>query len=351
MSWTMEQMGLMPRHLSTEIRTPREFVLISNIEDTVGELMTYVQRRSSLVDRILTSKMFRKDAAAALGVTSELTDSDLRILLTYLARDKQVLTYDGNVIKIAAPDESPDSVSKEDRAIASLKSLMSEINEQISLLKIRIVALGEQSLKAIESKNRSLALTALRSKKAAETVLAMRTNTLFQLEDVYQNIEQASDQVTMIRVMRGSAEVLRSLNAKVGSTQDVEDTLDSLRHEMGQVEDVGTAISHPGQDNGDVDEDKVDEELDALMCESRKAEEEKATEQTMRRLASVQVPSCSDHITPDVIEDPQQTTTTETQVFSRGYDIGDLDHKSLDSPLDGERDCRNRQRNKTWERS
>lgn len=228
---------------------------------------------------------------------------------------------------------------------------MSEINEQISLLKIRIVALGEQSLKAIESKNRSLALTALRSKKAAETVLAMRTNTLFQLEDVYQNIEQASDQVTMIRVMRGSAEVLRSLNAKVGSTQDVEDTLDSLRHEMGQVEDVGTAISHPGQDNGDVDEDKVDEELDALMCESRKAEEEKATEQTMRRLASVQVPSCSDHITPDVIEDPQQTTTTETQVFSRGYDIGDLDHKSLDSPLDGERDCRNRQRNKTWERS
>lgn len=32
MSWTMEQMGLMPRYLSTEIRTPREFVLISNIE-------------------------------------------------------------------------------------------------------------------------------------------------------------------------------------------------------------------------------------------------------------------------------------------------------------------------------
>ncbi|KAL9015370.1 MAG: hypothetical protein Q9173_000014 [Seirophora scorigena] len=320
-------------------------------QDTVGELMTFVQRRSSQVDRILTTKMFRKDAAAALGVTSELTDSDLRILLTYLARDKQVLAYEGNVIKIAAPDESPASVSKEDREIASLKSLMSEINEQISLLEIRIVALGEQSLKAIESKNHSLALTALRSKKAAKTVLARRTNTLFQLEDIYHNIEQASDQLTMIRVMRGSSEVLRSLNAKVGSTQDVEDSLDGLMHEMGQVEDVGTAISHPGQDNNDVDEDEVDEELDALTCGSRKAEEEKATEQTMRRLASVQVPSCSDHITPDEIEDPRQTTTTEAQVSSRGYDIGDLDHMSLDSPLDGERECPNRQRNEIWERS
>ncbi|KAL8656179.1 MAG: hypothetical protein Q9210_000431 [Variospora velana] len=297
--------------------------------------------------------MFRKDSAAALGFASELTDSDFRILLTYLARDKQVLAYDGNVIKIAAPYESPGSVSKEDREIASLKSLMSEVSEQMSLLEIRIVALREQTQKAVETKNRSSALAAIRSKKAAEAVLARRADTLFQLEEIYQNIEKASDQLTMVHVMRGSFEVLRGLNAKVGRSHVVEDVLEGLKNEMGRVNDVGTLISQPGQETNSVDEHAVDEELDALMRESRKAEEEKSTEQTMRRLATVQLPSRSNDITANKTEDLRQTTTTEAQGSSLRYDIGALECMSLGSPADGERDRPKRQRNEntTWERS
>lgn len=194
------------------------------------------------------------------------------------------------MVKLAAPNEIPLPISKEDREIASLKSLVYDIKEQIGSLETRITALTERSQKAVELKNRSSALAALRSKKAAETALARRNDTLFQLEEICGKIEQASDQITMIQAMKGSTEVLRGLNARVGSTQDVEDALYSLKEEMGKVEDVSTTVNQVVQEANAVDEDEVDEELEALMRERQKGEEEKAAEETKRKLANLQAP-------------------------------------------------------------
>ena len=64
------------------------------------------------------------------------------------------------------------------------------------------------------------ALAALRSKKLNETALAQRTETLSQLEEVYSKVEQAADQVAIVRVMEASAGVLRNLHAEVGGVED-----------------------------------------------------------------------------------------------------------------------------------
>lgn len=167
---------------------------------------------------------------------------------------------------------------------------MYDISEQIASLETRITALREQSQKAVAHKNRSSALAALRSKKMAESALARRNDTLFQLEEIYGKIEQASDNITLVQAMKGSTEVLRGLNARVGSTQDVEDALNSLKEEMGNVEDVSTTINQVGQETNTVDEDEVDVELDTLMRERIEGEEEKAAEETKRRLANLHTP-------------------------------------------------------------
>ena len=184
-------------------------------------------------------------------------------------------------------------ISKEDRAVVSLKSLMNDINEQIQSLETRIAACIENSRNAVEMKNRSSALAALRSKRSAESALSRRVETLFQLEEIYGKIEQASDQITMLRVMRGSTDVLRKLNAEVGSAEDVEDVLDGLKEEMGTVEDIGTAINQAGQETSAINEDEVDEELDALMRQSHSAQEEKAVEETKQRLADLEIAEAS----------------------------------------------------------
>ena len=180
-------------------------------------------------------------------------------------------------------------ISKEDRAIASLKSLIKDIETQVRALEAHIADSREKSRRAVESRNRPSALAALRSKRSAESVMAQRMDTLFQLEQVLSSIQQASDQIAMVRVMNDSAGVLRGLNAKVGSANDVEDAVENLKEEMGKVEDITSVISEAGQEVNVADESDIDEEFDALLRQKEAAEEEKATESTKQKLATLEI--------------------------------------------------------------
>ena len=192
------------------------------------------------------------------------------------------------VIRITRSTEFVSPITTEDRTIASLKSLIEDVGQQVRALEAQIANSKEKSRKAVESKNRPSALAALRSKKSAESILAQRVDTLFQLEQVLGSIQQATDQVTMVRVMKDSAGVLRGLNAQVGTAEDVEDALESLKEEMGKVDDVGSAVAEAGQEVNVADETEIDEELDSLLRQKEEAEEEEAMEKTKQKLAELQ---------------------------------------------------------------
>lgn len=70
---------------------------LSRPQEVADSMITYFQKRSSQVDRILSRAVFGREVAAVLGLTNELSNSDVTILLKYLARDKQVLAYDKDV--------------------------------------------------------------------------------------------------------------------------------------------------------------------------------------------------------------------------------------------------------------
>ena len=53
--------------------------------------------RTNLVDRIYPRQMFAKEASQALELQSDLMDSDLGVLLKFLARDKGLVVYDDQV--------------------------------------------------------------------------------------------------------------------------------------------------------------------------------------------------------------------------------------------------------------
>lgn len=109
-------------------------------------------------------------------------------------------------------------------------------------------------------------------------------------------IDQAATQVEMVRVMQASASVLRQLHAEIGSVERVQDVVEALREEMGNVDEVGRVI---GQDAvGAVDEEEVEREFRALErgerervveVERRERErrEEVEAEETRRRLAAL----------------------------------------------------------------
>jgi len=194
-------------------------------------------------------------------------------------------------VKFGSPDEHLTHISAEDKTIASLKTIITDLNVQITALDARINTLSEKAQNAVKAKNRITALAALKSKKAAETTLAQRYDTLSQLEGVYGKIEQASDQVAVIRVMEASTGVLQSLHAQVGGVERVEDVVESLRIQMSKVDEIGQVMEEAGRGEAVVDDDAVDE---------------REAEQTRQRLAELDAAKKQSSITDGSAEKPEQ---------------------------------------------
>jgi len=162
--------------------------------------------------------------------------------------------------------------------------LISNLTKQVANLEEKIAQLNDAAKTALSNKNRVSALSALRSKKLAEHNLKRRSDTLAQLEEIYTKIEQAADQVEIVRVMEASTDVLRGLHAQVGGVERVEDIVEGLREEMSKVDEIGSIINEAGPV---IDEGEIDEELEAIESQERQAKEEKEAEETRRRLAEL----------------------------------------------------------------
>lgn len=207
-----------------------------------------------------------------------LSSTDMSILVTYLSRDKPILSADNRTIKLKAPDEAtPSPITEQDTGIASLRTLITTMNSQVDALTNRVTQLNADVREAVARKNTIQAKKALRSKKLAESTLVERTATLSNLEEVFMQIEQAADQVSIVRVMESSSAVLKSLHSEVGGVEGVEGVVERLKEEMEKVDEVGAIINEAGA--GKVDENEVEDELAELeRVEREKVEQRERAE-------------------------------------------------------------------------
>ncbi|EHL01582.1 putative Vacuolar-sorting protein SNF7 [Glarea lozoyensis 74030] len=226
-------------------------------------------------------------------------------LLTYLQetepqfrKDKGLVVYDDEIVKLKAPGVT-DEITQEDSTIVSLRTLIRDLRIQTKNLTQKVDELTVTAKEAVTRKNRVGALAALRSKKLAESTLEKRHATLSQLEEVFVKIEQAADQVELIRVMEASTRVLTGLNKEVGGVERVDDVVDNLREQMSQVDEVGNVIAEVGRDDIVVDETEVDDELEAMETQEkakveakeqkeREEKEKKEAEETKRKLDALE---------------------------------------------------------------
>ncbi|KAI1740192.1 Snf7-domain-containing protein [Xylaria scruposa] len=291
--WALRQVGLtggpgdsMPKG---------QMVVLQNLEVAAKAFADATTDRTAPFERIFSRTHFRRTFEASLIRGQKLSDADFDVLVKFLSRDKEVLVADGNTIRIRDPSEktNTNAISQEDSAIASLKELIEDLTRQTEVLGKRVDELNVAAMDAVRRKNRVSALAALKSKKMTENTLAARHATLNQLEEVAAKIQQAADNVQLVRVMESSTGVLRSLNAQVGGADRVDAVLDDLREQMGEVDEVGNVIAEVG---AVVDEGEVDDEFEALLAEEHMKEEEaervmkeaKEAEETRRKLAELE---------------------------------------------------------------
>lgn len=158
------------------------------------------------------------------------------------------------------------------------------------MLTARTATLADEAKMAIKKRNRPLALRVLRSKKMTEDNLMQRLETLSTLEGISAKIEQASDQIAVVRAIKNSTGVLRSLNQQVGKIETVEDTMEELQREMKSVDQVSEIFEDARRDTS-VDDYSIDEELEDLAQQVRVDEERKEAQETQEKLSTIEVPS------------------------------------------------------------
>ena len=251
-------------------------VVMENLEGVGKEVTKRTEGIRGRVERIFSREAFGEAYGNVVGKDHMLSAVDMELLLKFLERDKGVLSYDGQTVKLKAPNEkTPSPITAEDTTIASLKTLIKDLEIQTEVLTKKVDELAATAKDAVARKNRVSALAVLRSKKLAETTLTKRHATLAQLEEVFSKIEQAADQVELVSIMEASTRVLTGLNEEVGGVERVDDVVDQLREQMSQVDEVGNVIAEVGQGVDAAGEEEVGNELEAMEREEREKREEK----------------------------------------------------------------------------
>jgi charged multivesicular body protein 7 len=287
-TWTLRQLGVLGTAAANESLAVGTFVVVENVEAAASAVLKKISAtHKSNIDLIMSHKDFSDQFQFLLNDKQSLSAQDLRILLRHLSRDKHALTYNDSTIKFRSPTSTtpPDPITPEDVTIANIRSLIASTELQILTLNERIATLDTQSRAAVASKNRTAALSALRSKKLVDSTLARRTAALAQLEEVFTKIEAATDNVEIIKVMKNSATTLKSLNKQVGGVEAVEDVVDALKEEMTKVDEVSGVVNEVGADAAAVDEVEVDEEFEALERAEREKHEAAEREKLEKKKA------------------------------------------------------------------
>ncbi|RCI09005.1 hypothetical protein L249_4943 [Ophiocordyceps polyrhachis-furcata BCC 54312] len=262
-AWTLRQLGFTSAS-GDDVLPTGKYVLIENLEaatETLARTPT-MAHDASWLSRVFTKAQFRSEFSSCLFDDQRLSDTDVDVLLQFLSRDKKMIEYDGQTIRFRASADEVSGITEEDTAVASIKELTSSLKHQVALLTSRIDDLSAEAKKAVVGNNRITALAALKSKKVAESSLSKRYATLSQLEQVAASIEQASDQVQLVKVMESSASALESLNAKVGGVERVDSAVDRLREQMSETDEVAAILAE--STGAVVDEAEIDDELEAL---------------------------------------------------------------------------------------
>ncbi|KAH9882165.1 hypothetical protein J1614_001337 [Plenodomus biglobosus] len=282
LQWSLRQVGVLGQTQPHQLASGN-FVVVKNVEIAADEVLKKMQELNSTADRVLSKADFLKRFSRVLNPSVPLTTNDLDILLVFLARDKQAISYNAQTIKFKPEHEAvPLPVTKDDTAIANLRDTLANINAQLLPLMEKIAHADAAAREAVAAKQMARAKAALRAKKLAEGTLAHRTEIAHQLETVYNDLQQAADQVEIVEAMRAGAAALKSLNEKVGGAEGVQGVVDAVNEQMAFTEEISNIINENSQP---IDEMEIDDELEALEKAQMDKQNDLIAERTRVRIS------------------------------------------------------------------
>ncbi|UYV82463.1 chmp4b, partial [Cordylochernes scorpioides] len=117
------------------------------------------------------------------------------------------------------------------------------------------------------SKNKRLALSALKRKNRYQKQLQQIDGTLTTIEFQREALENASTNTEVLKIMSGAAKSLKAAHQDVMDPDKVHDLLAEIQEQQELATEISDAISNPTGFGYDIDEDELEKELEDLEQE------------------------------------------------------------------------------------
>ncbi|SCV00508.1 LAMI_0G05512g1_1 [Lachancea mirantina] len=177
------------------------------------------------------------------------------------------------------------------KAILDLREHITLLNKKQAHLQTQVSSQEQIARQLLGKSNKTGAKNALKRKKTYESQLAKIEAQIDSMEQQLHSIESANLNLETMRAMKQGASAMKSIH-KGMDIDKVDETMDEIREQVELGEEISDAISRPLYAGADVDEDELDEELQALAQESVKQEVVQP-----QRLPSVPMDSLAEHQT------------------------------------------------------
>ncbi|KAF9246142.1 Snf7-domain-containing protein [Melanogaster broomeanus] len=296
--WAMEQLDIVrseDSYSEAEMwkRIEGEYVLLKLVERAADAVESSCGGMC-LADRLYTVASFRKEFGSKALPGVSLSETDTKVLLRYLERDRNVIVQDQEVIKFVTAEYDDREITAVDRGILELKVAISNLQGQVDRLHGKMDETTKRISTALKQQQKSIALAHLRFKKNLEDVLTKRLVALQNLEATLMSVETAAGDVEIMKTYEKSTATLQTILSHPSLDRDkIDETMDALAAANANAREVDEAIRIGGDiaaaEAGVVDAD-LEEELNELVKEVEKEKAEALEGTALDTLQKVKVP-------------------------------------------------------------
>ncbi|PPQ63058.1 hypothetical protein CVT24_005913 [Panaeolus cyanescens] len=305
--WALEQMGIVGedgilggsgstyRSQQTDRAWWGDYVFVALLEKAADRVMEIQDRRlAGPGEALYTVDTFREVFAQAVGgdVAGSLSDTDAKVLLKYLERERGVIVVEKEVIKFVDSSTSVEdrTITAVDRGILELKTAIRNLNAQVEALQRKINEWTKRASLALQQKQKPVAINYLKNRKEVEALLEKRLASLGTLESTLLTVEAAAGDVEIMKSYETSTVTLRAILAHPSlQRENIDKTMDALSEANADAKEIDDAV-RMGADVAMgteylIDEAELEAELNALVQE---AEAEKSQQAQSRQEVLVQ---------------------------------------------------------------
>ncbi|KAH8116804.1 Snf7-domain-containing protein [Phellopilus nigrolimitatus] len=298
--WALEQLSIVDsEHFESEMslwkKVKGPHVILSNVEKTADAIVERLRQNATFspADTLYSFDSFRREFAG-----HSLSETDLKVLIKFLNRDKKVIVSDKDI------HQRLRSITGIDRGILELKLGVENMEKQVEDINGRISEKTQKISECLRANRKEVAMAHLKSRRMYEELLRKRLGSLDILQSTLIQVETSAQDVEIMKQYESSTATLRAILAHPSLQREkIDETMDAMAEasaEQREIDETIRAGIGAAQDEA-IDEEELQAELAGLVAEvqhEQHAQEEiRALEERQndreRALAFPSVPSGS----------------------------------------------------------